>query len=216
MRRAIAGIAFAALVTVAAGCQAPPPQAAAAAVPDLSGKYQQRFVRSLAENPPFLPETRTKYESMTGEMDPLNTGCTPPGLPRLMNLNFPFEIVQTKDVVYILFEYDHFIRRIFIDGKHPEKMEPAYHGHSIGHWEGKTLVVDTVGFTDETWLDMQGHLHSDALHLIERMTRSDDGKSLTYDVTIDDPKIYEKPWQATTKTHTLNNDLTIQEFVCQY
>jgi hypothetical protein len=162
----------------------------------------------------MLPETLKKYQSQSGEDDPLQK-CVPPGIPRLMNLNFPFEIIQKPDIVHILFEYNQHQRRIYINGKHPEDPDPTWLGHSIGRWEGRTLVVDTVGFNGLTWLDMQGHLSSDALHLIERFTRSEDGKTLTYDVTIDDPKMYSKPWPAVTKTHALRPDIKIQEFICE-
>ncbi len=212
----------AAAATPQAAAQAPQaaaqaPQAAAQApqaAPDLSGIWGPRFVKSLADDPPMLPATRAKYESMSGEDDPLNT-CMPPGLPRLMNLNFPFEILQKGDTVYILFEYAQHQRRIYLNAEHPKDLDPTYLGHSVGHFEGRTLVVDTIGFTDKTWLDMAGHLHSDALHLVERFTRSQDGQTLTYDVTIDDPAMYSKPWSAPTKTHRLRNDMKIQEFVCE-
>lgn len=71
------------------------------------------------------------------------------------------------------------------------------------------------GLKDTTWLDMRGHLHSDALHVIERFTRSEDGQSLTHEVTIDDPKMYSKPWPTVTKSHALRRDMTIQEFICE-
>lgn len=217
MRRAqlTAACAVAIAAAAAIGCtQAPAPAAPPPGPPDLSGIWGPRFVQSIAEDPPMLPETLARYKSTRGEDDPL-VKCEPPGIPRLMNLAFPFEIVQTREIVYFLFEYDQHVRRVFIDGKHPENPDPAWLGHSIGRWEGNTLVVDTIGFRDTTWLDMRGHLHSDALHVIERFTRSEDGKSLQHDVTIDDPKMYSKPWQSVTKSHTLRPDMTIQEFICE-
>ena len=74
----------------------------------------------------------------------------------------------------MLFEYDHFVRQIFTDGrKHPEDMVPSWMGDSIGKWEGDTLVVDSIGFNDKTWLDQVGHPHSEELHLVERIRRAE-------------------------------------------
>ena len=74
----------------------------------------------------------------------------------------------------MIFEYDHTVRQIFMDGRaHPDDITPTYMGHSIGKWEGDTLVVDTVGFNEKTWLDRDGHPHSDQLHVIERFHRVD-------------------------------------------
>lgn len=215
MRNVTRRIALVVTVMAVAGtaCGQTPP-ASTAQPPDLSGIWGARFVQSINENPPMLPETLKRFNERNTDEDPLNL-CQPPGIPRLMNLAFPFEIVQTPKVVYFLMEYDQHVRRVFIDGKHLENADPTWHGHSIGHWEGRTLVVDTVGFNEDTWLDMRGHLHSDALHVIERFTLSDDGKSLKHEVTIDDPKMYSKPWQGETKSHQRRTDLVIQEFICE-
>lgn len=182
--------------------------------PDISGTWGPRFVQSLSENPPLLPEALARFKATRGEDDPINR-CEPPGIPRLVNLAFPFEILQTAAVVYFLFEYDQHVRRVFIGGKHPENLDPTWLGHSVGHWEGRTLVVDTIGFHDTMWLDMRGHPHSDALHVIERYTLSADANSLQHEVTIDDPKMYSKPWQTVTKSHARRPDLKIQEFICE-
>ena len=94
----------------------------------------------------------------------------------------------------MLFEWDSLRHQIFIDGrKHDETLGPLWMGDSIGHWEGDTLVADTVNFNDKTWLDRIGHPHSDQLHVIERIRRVDH-EHLQDDITIDDPKAYTKPW----------------------
>jgi hypothetical protein len=88
------------------------------------------------------------------------------------------------------------VRQIFTDGRqHSEDITPSFMGDSIGKWEGDTLVVDTVGFNDKTWLDGEGLPHSDALHLVERIRRVSH-EAMTIDFTIDDPKAYTKPWVA--------------------
>jgi hypothetical protein len=82
--------------------------------------------------------------------------CYPPGMPYIYLQVFPMEVMQTPKEVVELFEYDHFVRHIYIDGKHPEDLTPTYDGDSIGHWEGDTLVVDTIGLNGKIWLDRVG------------------------------------------------------------
>src|SRR5262249_29515317 len=90
----------------------------------------------------------------------------------------------------------HTFRTIFMDGKpHPKNLEPNYYGHSVGYWEGDTLVVDTTGFNEGFWIDRQGLPSTDKLHMIERFTRTD-LKTMKYEVTIDDPGAYTKTWSA--------------------
>ena len=94
----------------------------------------------------------------------------------------------------MLFEFSHFIRQIYTDGrKHNTDLGPTWLGDAIGHWDGDTLVVDTIGFNDKTWVDRAGHPHSTDMHLTERIRRVDE-KTLTDDITIEDPKAYTKPW----------------------
>jgi hypothetical protein len=140
--------------------------------------------------------------------------CAPPGMPYIYIQLFPVQIVQTPKEVIEIFEYDHTVRYIFTDGrKHPDDLTPTYNGHSIGHWEGDTLVVDTVGLNGKTWLDRVGHPSSDLMHIIERIRRVD-ADSLQINFTFDDPKSYVKPWTAQVgfKLHT---DWDVLEHVCE-
>ena len=122
--------------------------------------------------------------------------CFPPGVPRIYLLNFPVQIVQIPGQVIMLFEFDHFVRRIYTDGRaHDKDAGALWMGDSIGRWEGDTLVVDTTNFNDKTWIDRGGHPHSDALHLVERIRRVDHD-TLEDDLTIEDPKAYTKPWSG--------------------
>jgi hypothetical protein len=85
-------------------------------------------------------------------------------------------------------------REIYLDGRpHPKDLTPSYYGHSIGHWEGDTLVVDTVGFNERFWMERQGAPHTEQLHLIERFTRTD-FNDIKIELTIDDPGAYTRPW----------------------
>ena len=124
--------------------------------------------------------------------DPVLRGCFPPGVPRVYMHPFPFQFIQTRGEVVMLFEVDSLRREIYTDGSpHDESLVPLWMGDSIGHWEGDTLVVDTVNFNDRTWLDRVGHPHSDQLHVIERFRRTAHDH-LVDDITIDDPKAYTK------------------------
>jgi len=122
--------------------------------------------------------------------------CYPPGVPRVYLMNFPVQIVQIPGQVIMLFEYDHFIRRIYTDGRpHDTDQGPLWMGDTTGRWEGDTLVADTASFNDKTLLDRVGHIHSDALHVIERLRRVD-RDTLEIEFTVQDPKAYTKPWGA--------------------
>jgi len=126
--------------------------------------------------------------------------CVPPGLPYVLVVPTPMEFVQTSGQVIQLFEYGHFVRRIHMDGRpHPATLQETgsheWMGHSVGRWDGNTLVIDTIGFNDKTWLDRLGRPHSDALHVVERI-RLADQDTMEYDVTVDDPKAYVAPWQG--------------------
>jgi hypothetical protein len=128
--------------------------------------------------------------------DPIYHSCSPTGFPRAFFHAFPLQIVQTPGEVILLFEWDSLRHHIYTDGRpHDASLGPLWMGDSIGHWEGDTLVADTVNFNDKTWLDRVGHPHSDALHVIERIRRLDRGH-LQDDITIDDPKAYTKPWSG--------------------
>jgi len=128
--------------------------------------------------------------------DPVLRGCFPPGVPRVYMHPFPFQFIQTRGEVVMLFEVDSLRREIYTDGKpHDESLVPLWMGDSIGHWEGDTLIVDTTNFNDKTWLDRVGHPHSDQLHVIERFRRTAHDH-LVDDITIDDPKTYTRPWTA--------------------
>src|SRR5581483_10135732 len=124
--------------------------------------------------------------------DPLNQ-CFIPGVPRIMYLEFPFQIFQTPDAIAMAFEWSLDYRLIHMDkSQHLEGID-AWMGDSRGRWEGDTLVVDVANLNDKTWLDMAGDFHSDALHVVERyrMTSPD---TIQYEATIEDPKVFTKPW----------------------
>jgi len=158
--------------------------------------------------------TNGPFERARDEMDP-HIHCVPYGMPRVFAVNAPFEIVQAQVRVFMLFEADHLVRRIYTDGrKHPEDADATYMGHSIGRRDQDALVVDTVSLNDLTWLDSIGHPHSDALHVVERIRRVDNS-TLEINFTFDDDKAYVKPWGGT-KVFELKPEWQISEqFACE-
>jgi hypothetical protein len=144
--------------------------------------------------PAELAKKKENFENRTSA-DPLGK-CYMPGVPRLTLLDFPFQIFQTPKYVEILYEYIHMARTIYLgpsESKHLDGVD-FWNGDSRGHWEGDTLVVDVADFNDQTWLDAAGDYHSDALHVVERYTRTGPD-TLRYEATIEDPKVFTKPWK---------------------
>ena len=181
--------------------QAGPPPGATSKVADLSGDWAPDPKRggigqslSLSDNGgrqrgneadiPYLPWAREKTlseRSSTGPdlgfantTDPQVLYCEPPGVPHIYLWPIKTKLVQTPEAVYILHEYGPFFRVVWLNSKHPEDPDPQWWGHSIGWYENdNTLVVDTIGFNDKTWLDQVGHPHTEQMHLIERYRRVD-------------------------------------------
>jgi hypothetical protein len=188
--------------------------------PDLSGvwapdgKFAGDFSKALiaGEKISMLPAAEKTMKERKKKDDPVNR-CLPMGVPRLSA--FPEKIVQTSTEVIILDEGDiHTFRLIYLAGRpHPKEPEPTWYGDSIGKWDGDTLVVDTIGFNGRTRLDTIGHPHSADMHVIERFQRTDLGH-IAYEITIDDPKIYTKPWKNV-RTFTLRPDWEIMEYSCE-
>ncbi len=126
----------------------------------------------------------------------------------------PRKVLQDRTELTMLFEDYHSFREIFIDGRSlPEVINPAWFGYSVGKWEGSTLVVNTIGINERTWLDDAGHPHSDALHIIEHFRRPDFGH-MEVEITIDDPKAYAKPWTVRIPW-VLRADTELLDGVCE-
>jgi hypothetical protein len=139
--------------------------------------------------------------------------CLPAGIPRTIMLGlFPQQFVQTPTQIVMMYEYMNVFRVIPLNAKHPDDLLPSYLGNPIGRWEGDTLVVDTIGFNDKTWLAGAGTFHSDALHTVERFTRVDKDQ-INYDITMEDPNVFTKPWTLHS-TLMLREGTRLEEFVC--
>jgi hypothetical protein len=140
--------------------------------------------------------------------------CLPPGFPRVNGVPFPQKIVQLPGTIIILYETRTTFRQIFLDTNHtlPSDPQPTWMGYSKGRWDGDTLIVETTGFNDKTWLDDNGHPHSEQMKVIERFRRPSFGQLLV-DITIDDSKTYAKPWTVT-QAFQLNADNELIEYIC--
>lgn len=174
------------------------------------------------EPPPLTAWGQARYDAAkpqrgprgvpVAETDDLVYQCFPPGTPRIYLHPFPLEIIQTPGRVIMVFEYDHLIRQIYTDGRdHRSDLAPSWMGDSIGHWEGATLVVETVNFNDRTWLDRRAVPHSEELRLIERIYVNDDG-NLQIDMRMEDPIALAEPWVAS--RYYRKTDWTIEELAC--
>ena len=189
--------------------------------PDLSGiwesgsaKYVLDIAADLKPNEvPFQPWAKTLVEqradgSHSGE-DPF-ANCLPQGVPRVSASPPPWKIIQKPDVIVILYESANTWRQIFLDGRElSNDYLPTFLGYSTGKWDGDTLVVDTRGFNGKTWLDQTGKPTSESLHVTERFHRTDFGH-LDMQITIDDPKVYTKPWTVKEQARLMPNTDVIE------
>ena len=140
--------------------------------------------------------------------------CLPWPVPAVAAVPVPFRIIQTADSVVILHEAMTMFRQIFLDGRVlSENPNPTWLGYSVGHWEGDTLVVDTRGFNDRSWLDGMGHPHTEDLHVIERFRRRNFGH-MEIEFTIDDPRAYAKAWTNRMPAELMPADAQLYENVC--
>jgi hypothetical protein len=145
---------------------------------------------------PYRPEALKKRDENYANRQTLDTeaNCYLPGVPRIMYMPFPFQIIQMPAATTILYEYVHATRYIYTNGTpHPPGHIDWWMGDSRGRWEGDTLVVDVTHFDDRTWFDRAGNHHSDALHLVERFTLAG-ADHINYEVTVEDPKVFTRPW----------------------
>lgn len=153
----------------------------------------------LLENPPLTDKAKTFVDELRvlredGKLPSLSThACRSPGIYSTMFPAFVIGIAQTDDSVFLMFELPRLVRKIHLDARHPENLIPSYAGHSIGWWEGDTLVVDTIGFNGLGELDISGAPISDKAHMIERYKKAPDGRSIQLLIVVDDPENLTAP-----------------------
>jgi hypothetical protein len=146
---------------------------------------------------PYLPAAlRLREENFRKRLtDDPEAKCYMVGVPRITYMPYPFQIVQGPDQVTMLYEYVHSVRPIRLNSPHPKGPIQWWMGDSRGRWDGETLVVDVVHFTDQTWLDRSGNFHSSALHVVERYTRTSP-ETMGYEATLEDSKVFSRPWKV--------------------
>jgi hypothetical protein len=190
--------------------------------PDLSGNWTPNaigqnvdMVRSGVEVPfqSWAYDVWKTHKDSNSKDDP-EARCLPPGVPRMSTTPYPWTFVQTPKMLVIVYEGGaHIWRKVFMDGRgHDPNVQDTWLGDSIGHWEGDTLVVETVGQNDKTWIDEAGIPHSSDMKVIEKISRPDLAH-LTIEHIIDDPKTFTKPWTFTTHPTLLRGELI--EYICQ-
>jgi hypothetical protein len=183
--------------------------------PDLSGVYAFAMGRGGAANAmPLKPEAEKAKIVHGPDFAGLTADCMPLGVPGSFNVPYPFQIIQAPKVITIFYEYPNTFRIIPTDGRpHPDDVDPTWMGNSVGRWEGDTLVVDTVGLNTKT--ELNGYRHSEDMHVVERFQRAENG-DLQYEVTIEDPSLFTKPWVMPARTFPFRPELEkIDEFVCE-
>jgi len=202
-----------------------PPRRTADGKPDLSGFWMPadgvKHLLNLAadlkpEEVPLQPWAQALYKERieNNGKDHPGVRCWPSGIPEKLNIPDGLKVVQTPDLLIFLHESRTIYRQVFTDGRAlPRDAQPTWMGYSIGHWEGDTLVGETIGQNGKTWLDMRGLPGTEALRIIERYTRPSVGR-IDIDVTIDDPKAYTKPWSVKLSWN-LVPDTDLIESICE-
>jgi hypothetical protein len=171
----------------------------------------------IAPDIPFQPWARALYKDREAHRLEPHARCKASGVARQFQTPYGVEFVEL-DALDRIFIFDvggpHTFRTVYMDGRsHPKQLLPSYYGHSVGWWEGDTLVIDTVGFNENFWLDRMGAPHTEKLHTVERITRADQA-TIQYEMTIDDPTVYTAPWQARFNLRW-ESGTELFEYVCQ-
>jgi hypothetical protein len=202
-----------------------PPRRTADGKPDLSGFWMPadgvKHLLNLAadlkpEEVPLQPWAEALYKERieNNGKDHPGVRCWPSGIPEKLNIPDGLKVVHTPELLIFLHESRTIYRQVFMDGRSlPRDAQPTWMGYSIGHWEGDTLVIETIGQNGKTWLDMRGLPGTEALRVIERYTRPAIGR-INIDVTIDDPKAYTKPWSVKLSWN-LVPDTDLIESICE-
>jgi hypothetical protein len=203
--------------------KAPAPKAAGGK-PDLSGIWEQtsmtHFRNLMAdmkpEERPYLPISSKivadRADGKQGHLEP-DANCLPQGVPKINAAPVPFRIVQTSDLVVLVYEAFNLWRQVHLDGRTPIKdPNPSWLGYSTGRWVDGVLVVETTGLNGRTWLDTAGNPTSEKTKVTEKFRRTSMG-TMELEITIDDPTLYSRPWTAKEELRLLTNT-EIMEFIC--
>jgi len=196
-----------------------PNVASLSSLPDWSGIWTYDFGPPGAA-PELMPTSAAELKKLL-DLEAKNeepateaANCLPPGMPTIMFMPYDVEFLFTPGRVTIIQEAYMQVRRVFTDGRgHPADVDPTFNGHSIGHWEGDTLVIDTVGLGHRTPLGFNRLYHGPQLHVVERIHLTAPDK-MEDDMTLTDPDVLAKPWSIV-RTYTRHRDLDQLEFICE-
>jgi hypothetical protein len=202
-----------------------PPRRMADGKPDFGGFWMPndnvKHLLNLAsdmkqEDIPLTAWGRSVYNERieTNGKDHPGVRCLPSGIPEKLNIPDGLKVVDTPDLLVFLYESRTIYRQVFKDGRPlPKDAQPTWMGYSVGHWDGDTLVVETIGQNGKTWLDMRGLPGTESLKVIERYSRPNIGR-IDIDVTIDDPKAYTKSWNVKLQWKLIP-DTDLIESICE-
>lgn len=169
--------------------------------------------RSLPDGLPYRPETAALVAERTARqaMDDPHARCLPPNFPRAYYFPQYYKFVQTPGLIVMLHEFNASYRQIFLDGRPlPEEPFPYWNGYSVGHWEGDTLVVESLGYRDDMWLDMNGNPITETARITERISRPEFGR-LQIELTVNDPGAYTQPWTVMLTSNAVVDTELIEE-----
>ncbi|MEO6339986.1 MAG: hypothetical protein ABIO39_08125 [Caulobacteraceae bacterium] len=194
-----------------------------ASVPNISGVWQLgRYGLRIAPadgDPPWQPWAKKVFTDRAASeiagkpmWDP-TAACWGSGMPRLLTVGYPIEIIQTPDSIVFMYETQHVFRVVHMNAKHPAKIVPTFMGHAVGKWEGDTLVIDTIGLSGRQQIDERGTAMTEKMHLVERVRMVDD-VTMEDIFTIDDPGAYTKPWTVR-RTFTFAPKVRFLDYVCE-
>jgi hypothetical protein len=199
----------------------------ASAAPDISGTYWATTYSPTilvvgGGEPPLTAAGKAAYEKTKAGLkdgtivDKARRVCIPDGVPRVLATPYPFEIfLEPAGQVTFVYEMNHQVRTIVMDKPLPDLesliADPRYNGHSVGHWDGDTLVIESIAFYEKTFLDATGLPHSDEMTTVERIRRI--GNELEDVVQIHDPEMYTRDWQARF-VYALRNDVRLEDYAC--
>lgn len=162
---------------------------------------------------PWAAVRKRENFSNRATADPLGQ-CYLPGVPRVMYMEFPFQVFQTRDHLAMTFEWQQVHRLVYTNGSSPPEGLEFWMGDSRGRWEGDTLVVDVTQHNDRTWFDMAGNFHSEALRVTERYTMSD-VDTIQYEATLEDPKVFTRSWKIAMPLVRRKDMTRVLEYQCR-
>jgi len=192
--------------------------------PDLNGIWDHPYVPDMTKDGPnqkgagalpFTPWGENNFKTYDVSKFDYTGHCLPFGLMRSVNVGgYPIQIVQYGKYLALLFEQNTWFHVVAMGRDHAKDLEPTWFGDSVGKWDGDTLVIDTIGFNGRTRLDTLGHPHRDQMHVVERYHYTDPDH-IAYEVTVDDPKTYTRPWKNSRTFTRMKAGQELIEYSCE-